>query len=412
LFTLDANVEAKLFNEYINKGVEAQITSQSKIWAQIKKSDKIELGGKYAKQKVRIANSQSARASNSSTYPTAAETTPEETILYLKRAMMLTMLFDGFTLESAMNGGTPVDPLVFEKEGLLETVVDDLSRQTIMDGSGRLCQASTGATSATLLVDSPYFANATKFLKKGRYIDSYLSTVNQIDNNLIVTRDSTTQVTLTGTPTWSDDSWIMNADTYGGATETYGKGEMMGLMGIISAADPPTPNATAGLQGLLVGNYPDWAAVSSSNGGTKRALTEDLIISVLDLIELGTIDVMLITQKLRRVWATIVKDYRLNTSDIMWGGFKGMPFYYDGRQIPMVVDKFVPDGTILGLDSSKLTLYTTKGAEITWEQGRDKSILQKVANKNEFTAEGHIFSNLGVSVRKAFFKICDLTEPA
>jgi hypothetical protein len=183
-------------------------------------------------------------------------------------------------------------------------------------------------------------------------------------------------------------------------------------MGIISASDPPTPNATAGLQGLLVTNYPDWAAISSSNGGTKRALTEDLIISVLDQIELGTIDVMLITQKLRRVWATIVKDYRLNTSDVMWGGFKGMPFYYDGRQIPMIVDKFVPDGTILGLDSSKLTLYSTKGAEITWEQGRDKSILQKVANKNEYTAEGHIFANLGVSVRKAFFKICDLTEPA
>jgi hypothetical protein len=410
----DIVTEAKLFNEYITPGVIAQLQAQSKLWDRIKKSDKLELDGKVAKQKVRIANSQSARASNSSTYPTAAETTPEETLVYLKRAMMLSMQFDGFALESASKKGTQMDPESFEKEGLIETVVDDLSRQLMLDGSGHLCQANgLGSSSTTLTVNSPYYANATKFLKPGRVIDSYLSTSIEINSDKIVTVDSTTQVTLTTNASWTDDSWILNEDVYGTASEVAGKGEMMGLLGIVSASDPPTPNNTLGLQGLLVASYPDWKAISKTNGGVNRPLTEDLITSAIDDTELGEISVMLITQKLRRKWAELLREYKLTDSRTMWGGWSGMPFLYDGREIPMVVDKFVPDNMILGIDESKLTLYVTKkNAEITWEQGRDGSILQKVALKNEYVAEGHIFANLGTSVRKCHFLLDDLTEPA
>ena len=159
-------------------------------------------------------------------------------------------------------------------------------------------------------------------------------------------------------------------------------------------------------------NYPDWKAVVKSNGGVKRPLSEDLIISAIDDIELGKITVMLLTQKLRRVWLAYLRNFKSFNDKVMWGGWVGIPFYYDGKDIPMVVDKFIPDGHILGLDETSLTLHVTqKGAEVTWEKQRDGAILQKVAGKNEFVSEGHIFLNLGVSVRKAFFKINDLEEP-
>ena len=75
----------------------------------------------------------------------------------------------------------------------------------------------------------------------------------------------------------------------------------------------------------------------------------------------------------------------------------------------MITDKFIPDGTILGLAEDELTIHLVKKSWITWEKVGN-SILQKVANKNAFVSEGHIFGNLGVRSRAPFFKITDLDE--
>jgi len=408
----DIETESKLFNIYITPGVIAEIAAQSKMFDRIKKVDKLELGGTAAKQRVLIKASQSARASSDSGYPAPKQSTPAETLIYLKRAMMFSMQFDGFALECALKEGAAMDPEEFEKQGLFMTVIDDLSRQLIGDGSSRLCQASAlGSGIKILPVDSPYYAKATKFLKPGRIIDGYLVAAQEIVSGEIDTVDSDTQVTLKANASWSNDCWIMNEKVFV-ATEKAGTGEAMGLLGICSNLDPPYPNAANGLQQLPVGTYPDWKAVVKSNGGIKRPLSEDLIISAIDDIELGYITAMLITQKVRRVWVAYLRNFKEFGDKTMWGGWVGIPFYYDGKEIPMVPDKFVPDGHILGIDEDKLTLYVTKkNAEVTWEKQRDGSILQKVAGKNEYVAEGHIFLNMGVSVRKAFFKINDIDEP-
>jgi len=409
----DIVTEAKLFREYIQPGVDNQIIASSKLWDRFQKSDKLQLGGKLAKQTVRVGNSQAARASNSSIYPVAQESTPAQTLVYLKRAMMFTMKFDGFALETAQNAGTAMDPEKFEEEGILETVIDKMSRQVIGDGSGIICQAKGAGSGATaLIVDSPYYADLTRFLKKGQVIDSYLAASQEIDSKAISDFDTATQTATIPSSTWTDNSNIRDEDTYGGVAEAAGTGEMMGLLGIVSNADPPEPNATLGLQGLLVASYPSWKAVVKSNGGVKRALTEDLILSAFDDIEMGNITVMLYTAKLRRVWASILREYKITDAKEMWGGWVGLPFYYDGKNIPMVVDRFMPDGTILGLDESQFTLYlTNKGKIVTWEEGRAGGYLQKVAGANQYQAEAHIFANLGVRTRRANFKISDLDEP-
>jgi len=409
----DIVTEAKLFKDFINKGVIAQIFSQSKIEGQVKKSDKLVLGGMLAKQKVMVGASQAARAASDSAYPTAQESTPEETVVRLKRAMMFSIKFDGFALAAAAKDGTPLDAYDFEKQGILMTVIDDMSRQLISDGSGRLAQVNGAVvTSATVNIDSPYWTKLSRFLKKNRIIDIYNpGGTKQMDSKKIVTTGDTS-IILDSTGSCDDDSWIFNEDVYPGTTELAGIGECMGLLGICSDADPPGPNAAAGLQGLLVANYPDWKAVVKANGGVKRPLSEDLIISAIDDVEGGMTSVIFITQKTRRAWAAHLRDYKIIDKEVLWGGFSGLPFYYDGKVIPMIPDKFVPDGMMLGLDEDKLTIYVTKeGEEITWEKGRDGSYLQKVANKNEFVAEGHIFQNLGVSIRKAFWKIADIQEP-
>jgi hypothetical protein len=408
--------EAALFNEYIGKGVIDEIAARSKLSDRIEKSDKIELGGGYAKQKLLMLASQAARAASTSAYPTAQHSTPGFTLVYVKRAAMFSMQFDGLAMELAAKGGTPVDPIEFEKNGLLKiTLPDKLSRQLMLDGSGHIAHITDAiVNSPTVIVDSPYYAEATKHLKVGQAIDIYSGATKKAGGVVIQSVDSDTQITLSTNINCDADSWIFDEEVYT-ATEGAGLGEMMGLEGIIRDTDPPVPNLAAGLQGLTVLANPEWKAKVWSNGGVKRDITEDLLTQAFDDVQgFGDITVMLTTHKIRRVWVAHLTSYKqIVNQKILWGGWAGVPFIYDGKEYPIVPDRFVPDGYLYGLSEKELTQYVTqKGKEITWEQARDGSILQKVANKNEYVAEGHIFRNLGTSIRKGFFKVVDLKEPS
>ena len=398
-------------------GVQAEIKARSKLWDMIQKSDKVDLGGLYARIKMLMAASQSGRASSDAAYPTAAESTPGEGKVYLKRASMFTLKFDGMAMELAAKRGTPVSPEEFEKKGIFITIADDMSRQLWGDGSGVLCKANgAGAPSTSLIVDHDRYANLKYFLKAGRRIDGVTGGSKEIDSNTVTAFTEATQVATITSDSWTDDADIYNEDVYT-ATEGAGLGEMMGLDGIIRDTDPPAPNAAAGLQGLLVATYPEWKANVKDNSGTDRELTEDLIVSGLDdAMEFGNVSVLLCTLKTRRAYADLLTAYKTITNqEVLWGGWAGLPFIYDGKRIPMVPDRFCPDGRIYGLDESRLTLFVTdKKAQVTWEKGfgGSSAIMQKVANYNQYQAEGHIFGNLGTDLRKAFVVIKDIDESA
>lgn len=408
--------QSKLFNEFLTPGVIAEIKSLSKLWERLKKSDKIEAHGLYAKQKLMSAGGTSTRASSNSSYPTAVSSTPQFHLVYMKRAQMFTMQFDGFSLELAAKAGASMDPIEFEKKGLFICQADDLSRQLMLAGAGDLCVVNGGVSgSKTVVVDSPYYADATKFLKVDQILDVYLGATKQVDSIAVESIDSAVQFKFASTQTITDNAVVKQEDVYT-ATEGAGLGEMMGLDGIIRATDPPAPNASAGFQGLLVANDANWKCYVNSNGGVKRDMTEDLITACLDEVDpFSRVGVLLATHKVRRVWASYLSNFKsLVNQKSLWGGWSGLPFIYDGREIPMVVDKYIPDGCLYGIDENFLNLYVTKiGQEITWEKGDAGGILQKVAGKNEYVAEGHIFANLGTGFRKAVgFKLADLNEPS
>lgn len=406
--------QSKLFNEFLSPGVLAEVSTLSKMWDRSKKSDKIEAHGLYAKQKLLSAGGTSTRASSDSRYPAAKSSTPQFHLVYMKRSQMFSMQFDGFSLELASKAGASMDPQEFEKKGLFINLADDLSRQLMGDGSGVLATVNGVVTaSAVVVVDHLLYANATKFLKKGMLLDIYNAATKQADSVEILSVDSATQFTLTAAVTLADNAVVRLEDTYT-ATEGAGLGEMMGLDGILRATDPPAPNATAGLQALLVANDTEWKCYVNANGGTNRAITEVLIEKCFDEVEgYSKPSVLLTTHGVRRAWASTLIAYKqLPNQKVLWGGWEGLPFNYDGKLIPMVPDRFVPDNRLYGIDESMLTLYVTKlGQEITWEKGDAGGILQKVAGKNEYVAEGHIFSNYGTPMRKAVgFVLDDIAE--
>lgn len=412
----DAETQSDLFNEFISPGVIAEIRAGSKLFDQIRKDWKqINVYGEYATQRLMMAASQSTGARSNSAYPEAKESTPGKTSVFVKRAQMFSLHFDGMTLEAAERGGMPINPIEFEKKGIFISISDDMSRQLMGDGSGRIAQCNgAGVATATLLVDSPLFANASRALKAGRLIDIYTDAVpgvHQVDSIEILTRDTNGQITLVSPASWDNNSWVFGEDTHT-ETEGLGLGEMMGLMGIIDDGDPPKPNA-GGLQGLPVGTYPQWVAYVDDNGGVPRPLVEDLWIQALDESEdFAVCNVILVSRGVRRSWFSILSSYKtLPNQKVMWGGWAGLPFIYDGREIAIVPDKFVPDGTALGISQENLVIHVLNPNIVTWEKGDSDKILQKVAGKNEFVAEGHIFGNMGTGLRPAFFRVDDIQEP-
>ena len=125
---------------------------------------------------------------------------------------------------------------------------------------------------------------------------------------------------------------------------------------------------------------------------------------------------MLITQGIFRLWKQHLDAFKVISTGkpMLWGGWDALPFYYSGKEIPMVADLYVPDGRIIALAEDEFTIHLTNKNWITWESGygADGRILQKIASRNAYVAEGHIFGNMGVRSRAGSgFQITDIEEP-
>ena len=420
----------ELFNEFVSPEVETQLRAKSKMWDMIRKDWKhVDVEGLYAKQKVALEAPQSTGASYDDAYPDAQAVDVNKVLVYIKRAQMFTLGFSGFALEAARREGASAPPIQFEQEGLFLTMGDDLSRQLMMDGSGRLCQLDTCGADPTTVVTNSYFAQATKFLKKNRKLEVHTladaigagKAASSYDGTIYVssiTNNTTFELSANCSTSGDADDYYFNYKAYA-LTEKAGVGEMMGLMGIISDADPPQPNSASGLQGLDVATYPAWKAKVDDNpagvGGTDRALTEDLFIKMLDEVsDYADTDVILVTTGVRRAYYALIRDFvTLPNQKALWGGWEGLAFIYDGKKIPVVPDKFVPDGHALFISQKDLIIHVMTPDILTWEKGFGSGggILQKVAGYNRYIAEGHIFANMGTHRRNAFGVIKDITEP-
>ena len=412
--------QEKLFNEFISKGVTNLIRSKSKVFDQVRKDwSKIDVEGLYAKQKLMLAGSESTGAASTNDYPTPQQSTPGNTIVYIKRAQMFSMGFDGFALEAAARKGAEMPPLDFEKDGLFIRMADDLSRQLIMDGSGRIAKCGAGTGTTTMAITPDYFAKATKFLKATRYVDIYEDgdPAALEGEEQIASVDSNIQVTLEDSESFTPGSYLFNKNVYVDGPEAAGEGEMMGLLGIIDDGDPPRP-CDAGLQGLPVATNPAWKAAvfdyPLGTGGTDRDIEEDLFIQVLDETEpYGVCNVILVSPGVYRSYYDLLISYKtLPNQKKLWGGWTGLVFIYNGREIPVVSDNFVPDGYAFFISDKNLILHVMTPNMIQWERGLGGAgILKQVSGKHAYVAEGHMYMNLATGLRPAFGVLRDIQEP-
>lgn len=306
------------------------------------------------------------------------------------------------------NAGAFVTAVESEIRGCTRDMQRAMNRQLLGDGTDALA-FWTGAddTSGTTVDDGQ--GNAFVHLPSSGTLTCDL--IDASDNSTVLGNDivvtlgakgaSSYAITWTGTVSGSaDGDYLVPQDTLG-----Y---QMMGIDGIISAANPPL--LTGGLHGLPVASKPFWKAQDFGNSGSKRDLTLALMQEPLSAIAVNSdysekdVEFMLCNYNIRDKYVSLlVADKRFPNAMELDGGFKAVEF----NGIPLVPDPQCKRGTIYYIVPESMKIYRT--SDVDW-MSKDGAVLSRVPGYDAYEAVLFHYGNLGVTARNANAKLYDMND--
>ncbi len=336
-------------------------TKANPLLAKIKQSS----SDVYGKQIIKMApvglNGGVGAGSETGELPTANENNYVQFKTTLKNLYGTIEISDKAIRASANGNGAFVDLLNAEMEGLLTASKFNLGRMLYGDGSGAVATVVSYA-SGVATVDS------VRNLMEGMVIDVY--TGNTVSSNVglrisyIDRVNKTVQFTTTPTSMAEDDVFYVQGS----------KGnEITGLGAIFDSSST--------LYGLNR-NSNKWLTPYTST--TSQEISDGVLQSAVDFLEENTgsnIDFIVCAAGVKRAYQQYLACYRRNIDvAVLEGGYKAISF----NGIPVMSDRFVEDGTLYMLDSSKFTLHQLCDWE--WIEGEGGKILRQKAGYPAYTA--------------------------
>ena len=272
----------------------------------------------------------------------------------------------------------------------------DLNRQIYGNGSGAITTVRSVVTSNTIpVVDARLF-----------WVGSHV-----VD---IVTAPSTV-VAAARTVTARDLTPGANTITISGAAVTTVVGQLITLTGSVNR-EITGLGAIIASSGVLYNinpaTEPEWTSEIDSNAGTPRALSEGLMLRLVDRIRGrgGKTSVVLTDDgSFRAYWALLSQLRGFTNTTEFSGGYKGLSFHAGDQEIPIVSDYDAPLGVMHFLNEDDITFY--RDEDIHWLD-RDNSILkQKVDASGRYDVwQAHMVERheLGIGRRNTHGKITDI----
>jgi hypothetical protein len=295
------------------------------------------------------------------------------------------------------------DPKAFAKsideemERLRVDLKKDMNRQIYGDGTGAIGVVSAVVTSTTIPVTD------ARLFQIGAIVDlvTLPSTVVQagrVVNSVSLVAGANT-VTLSGAAiTTVVGQIIVRAGSLN--REITGFGSIIKNTGVLYNINPVTE--------------PEWTAEVDDNGGTSRALSEGLMITMSDRIRTrgGKTTVIFQSLGVRRAYFNLLSQMRTIVNDQKFsGGFTGLAFTTDSGEIPVVADVDAPLGTQWFVNEDALTWYRHSDWDwldkdgSMWKQKRDATNVYEVWQA--WLVERH---ELGTDRRNTHGKISFITE--
>lgn len=382
-----------LLKEIYEKDVQDQLNNDVVGFKRIEKTAEgvtNEVGGRYVTFPLRTGRNHGIGARNEmEALPAAGQQATAAARVGLKY-LYGSIQFTGQTMELATdNYQAFASALDEELTGLKRDLAKDMNFQFYGNGSGvRASVTADGANTVTV--------NTTQYLEVGMMIDIY-------DITLVTPKASNRQITaITGLVVTYN-----GADATAIATDVVlrtgnANREMTGLGAIIKA--------TGTLYNVDPTVTPVWKSVVNANGGTPRALTEALMIKVIDDIRVngGEVTVGFTNLGVRRAYFNLLKtDRRFVNTQKFEGGFTGLAFTTDKGDIPIVVDVDCPFNQIKFVNEKSIKLYRRE--DFTW-MDYDGSKFQRVVGFDAYQATMFQYCEMGTHRRNSHGLLDDITE--
>ena len=296
--------------------------------------------------------------------PGAASNNYAQFVLTLKNLYGTIEISDKAIRASQNSAGAFVNLLEAEMEGLIKASRFNFGRMLFGDGSGVIAKAASQAGNV-ITVDS------VKNVIEGMVVDVVSATSKSVTVSARRITDvdrSNKTVTLSGASiaasTVAEGDYLTVQGSYG--NELTGLGAIFGssekLYGLTRAANK-------------------WLTPYKA---TASAITDVVIqkaIDTLDEVAGSAADFIVCSAGVKRAYQEYLVTNRSNV-DVMnlQGGYKAIS--YNG--IPIVSDRFAPDGTMYILNTSDFHLHQL--CDWRWLEGDDGRVIKQVANKPVYTA--------------------------
>lgn len=381
-----------------------QLQSEVKTLRRVEKTSEgvsSDVGGKYVRFPIRHQRNHGigARGENEALPSPRFQkyASAQVNLAYLYGAIELT----GQTFELAeTNAQAFASALDQEINGLKQGLAKDNNRQVYGTSKGVLATATAAGTTNTFVVADA----GALYLEVGMFVDIYTSAdasrVADVEITGISSAGGNTTVTFSpasGTATASGD-YITRDNSVN--KEMVGFGQIIANSGVLYNIDPATISV--------------WKSVVDSNGGTNRALSEGLMIKMVDDIRKngGNTTVIFTSLGVRRAYFNLlVQQRRITNTQQFEGGFSGLAFTTDEGDIPLVADFDCQANRLYFVNEKEVKLY--QAGDWSW-MNRDGSNWQRVITSSgdfdAYRARMFKYAQLGTHRRNSHGLMSDITE--
>ena len=279
-----------------------------------------------------------------------------------------------------------------EMQVLEDSIKKDQNRIYYGDGTGKLAAVAVtmGAPGLTFTVDDAYWIE----------IDAVVDVLTTGGTAVAVARNVTAV------------NYDTKSVTLDGANFTATTSHIVTRAGNLTGGTQREPDGLAKLagSGALYGlTDPKWAARVTDNGGNN--LSETSMIKLLDDIRRdtgNTPSVIFTSLGVRRAYFNLLIQQRRFTGTMEFnGGFKGLPFSYGSKDIPIVEDPDCPVGRMYAVPEKLMRVYHTKDWHFEDKTG---SMFTQVSNVDAFDVLMKRYFELAIRQRNALGALINVAE--
>lgn len=395
----------QILKEVYESGVNDQLQSEVIALTRIEKSSEgvtHEVGGKYVRFPVRVKRNHGIGSRNESeALPiprTQGYSDAQVKLKYLYGSLQLT----GQTFELAdKNFQAFASVLDQEVNGLKEGLRKDHARQVYGTPAGKMAVATAAGTTTTfLLLDA-----GAQYLEVDMFVDIFTSAdaVRVADATITnITSDGTT-TTVTFTPA----AGVASASGDYITRDNSGTKEMNGFDSIVASSGT--------LYNIDPNSVPVWKSSVDANGGTNRALSEGLMIKMVDTIRTkggGVPTVIFAGLGVRRAYFNLlVQQRRTTNTQEFTGGFKGLAFTTGSGEIPIVEDVDCGPNRMLFVNEKEVKLYNASDWSFMNRDGSNwNRVVTSAGTFDAYAATMYKYAEMGTHRRNSHGRINDLTE--